>query len=157
MRPDGVLSAAETRMKRPWMKRRDDARSRLLFTPEGEIQSDRRNDAKAPSRKDRMETRVVSHALGFAGRPEALRPRITVLPAERRGKLDVVERMRREDIPVCIPTKTPQLLNAAASTRPVTRQHASSAKSPRSFSMGPKIRAREKNPGCRDVECFIFS
>lgn len=40
----------------------------------------------------------------------------------------------------------PQLLNDAASTMPVTRQHASNGISPWSFCTGPKMRAREKKP-----------
>jgi hypothetical protein len=52
-----------------------------------------------------------------------------------------------QDLPVCIPTKTPQLANDAASTKPVTNECTNNAASPYSLSTGPKIRRREKKPG----------
>ena len=54
---------------------------------------------------------------------------------------------RDQHLPVCIPTKTPQFANDAASTRPVTKECTNNAASPYSLSTGPKIRRREKKPG----------
>jgi len=58
-----------------------------------------------------------------------------------------IERHGKCDLPVCIPTKTPQLANDAASTRPVTKECTKSATSPYSLSTGPRIRRVEKKPG----------
>src|ERR1700760_450134 len=49
------------------------------------------------------------------------------------------------EVPVCIPTNVPQFEKLAVSTMPVTKQHASNARSPCSFFIGPRRYAREKN------------
>jgi len=54
--------------------------------------------------------------------------------------------LRVYDIPVCIPTNTPQLLKAAASHRPVTKQQQSSARSPCLGLTGPNRFLLEKKP-----------
>lgn len=75
-----VASMAAMRMKRPWIRRRQDARVLFEFGPEVVIEFEIRKVRKAPIRKQIMEMRVVSQPCGFAGRPAVERPRMTVLP-----------------------------------------------------------------------------
>jgi hypothetical protein len=78
--PEGVARAAESSTSKLCTKKRDTRTSLLEY---GSLEENIRaiwNVQKHPDRKEPMETRVVSHAWGFAGRPAVERPRMTVLP-----------------------------------------------------------------------------